>query len=239
MPDPGLSALWNLHRIDAAIVELKRRAEAFDPTREIAPKLRAAKARHEAAAAELQRLRGELRDRELAQSTLKERLVRLDEQLYGGSVVNAKEAALLEAEMAHVREQIDALDLEQLELMERVAAAESELGKIEPVLAALQKQAASLIERGRSEQERMQAEYAELRRRRPEAARAVPEPLLRQYEAIRAKHDGIGMSEITDKGTCARCGTELPKKTILAAREDRLVTCENCRRILICLVPEA
>ena len=82
------------------------------------------------------------------------------------------------------------------------------------------------------EQERLKAEFARLSAQRPEAAKGIESGLLSRYEAIRQKQGGIGMSKVMKPSTCEMCGMKLPVKSIEAAKDGRVVTCEACHRIL-------
>jgi predicted nucleic acid-binding Zn-ribbon protein len=84
-----------------------------------------------------------------------------------------------------------------------------------------------LHQRAKLEQE-FKARAAE----RPDAAKKVDPALLTRYESIRQKHGGLGMAMIDKRGACMLCGTLLPRKTVEAALEDRVITCETCHRIL-------
>ena len=78
----------------------------------------------------------------------------------------------------------------------------------------------------------LEREFARLNKLRPEAAKIVNPTLLARYENVRQRHAGVGMSEVTKKGACSGCGTNLPERTLQALREDKVGACEACHRLL-------
>lgn len=234
---PDLFPLINLHKVDAAMVDIKRRHDHMDPGRELITELQALRRIHAEAKAEADRLAGELKDAELEQKSVEEKIAKIDKQLYGGKVVNPREVETFQREIESLKHHRDSLDERILELWELVPPARAlekehaeNLGRKQAELDAYQK--------GVLEQRAQLADsYNKLAAQRPALAKAVDPGLLRQYDAIREKYGGIGMAEVLDSGACGACGTTLPRRTVVAVAEDRLEHCESCHRLLFKAVP--
>jgi predicted nucleic acid-binding Zn-ribbon protein len=82
------------------------------------------------------------------------------------------------------------------------------------------------------ERDRLQAEYASLNQRRPEAVARLSGEWLARYDGVRKKTDGTAMALVQGKTSCAACGTILPTRTIVLAREGKWTPCEGCGRAL-------
>ena len=87
-----------------------------------------------------------------------------------------------------------------------------------------------------AEQQAIKTAYAEKAVHRAPLAKTVPEPLLRQYEALRATLD-VAMALVTDAQTCGACGVHVPEKAVENIKQDRVAQCEQCRRILFSPIP--
>lgn len=239
MAEKDLEALFRLHRIDAAMAELKARAQNFDPTRDVRAAIEAFKPAYVQATAALRRLEAELQDGELTAKGIEEKLKKYDKQLYGGQVVNPKEVEAIEHEMKNLRDRKDEVELKELEIMDALPAVRTRAKELEGKLRTLTEQFNEKKDDALNEQARIQATYKELAAKRGDVATGVPAGLLAQYDAIRKKQSGIGMAEVTERGTCGACGTALPTKTVLMAQEYKLVTCDECHRILFQVVPKS
>ncbi len=237
MDRPDLAPLYKLHLVDAAIVDIRKRAAALDPGREIMAKIAAITKDFEAKHGEAQRLNSEVADTELAQKSIEDKIKKFDKELYGGSVVNPKEVETIQREIVLLKEQRSKLDEKLLALWDKLPpAAEAEKASadlLDRAKHALQEHQKKVIEL----KNELEAEFKKQNAKLGELVKGVDPALLKQYTAIKERAGGIGMAEITPKGTCGRCGTVLPERTIVAVKEDKLTTCESCHRILFSVVP--
>jgi|SRR5947209_8019749 len=232
MPGDDLRKLWKLHLVDLGLHEIRKRAAALDPGRKIQGELAVLTADFDTKNAALKSLTSEQTDTELQQKSLDDKLKRIDKELYGGKVVNPREVATLQKEVATLKNHRGDLDVRLLELWEeipparvlaeesgkKVAAKKQELDEYQKTVFKLKAQ--------------LEAEFKERAAQRPIAAQEVPPALLARYEAIRKKYDGIGMARISKTGSCEACGTRLPTKVVEDVKDGRVVTCEACHRIL-------
>ncbi len=238
MPTNDLYDLYKLHVVDAAIADIKKRAASLDPGREVKPLLDAVKPGYDAAKAKYDALASELKDLEYRTQTIDEKLKKLDKELYGGKVVSPKEIQAYEHEIATLKAKRDQDAPRMLELFDLVPAAKAEFDEWDKKLSVIKGKYAEAKARALETKAELEREYKEKMAERPGLVAKIDKGHLAQYEAIRAKHEGIGMALVTERGTCERCGVQLPTKTIEMAKEDKWITCEECHRILFHMVPK-
>lgn len=229
---PELFPLYKLHEIDAAMVDAKKRHDNMDPGREIAARMQAVGKEHAEAKQAADRLTGELKDAELQQKSIQEKIAKFDKQLYGGTIISPREVENFQKEIAALKLQRDALDDRILELWELVPPAQAMEKEFADQVAVLKAELEAHQKKVLEERAKLAALYKNLAARRPALAAKVDATLLKTYDANRERHGGIGMAEILDNGNCARCGMSVPRKTIDAVSRDVLMTCESCHRIL-------
>lgn len=222
--------LHQLDGIDAAIERLE--AELADARRHIRqnPALEAAE-RHldglrarERAAAET--LRG--RERELAD--LEARIERDQARMYGGQIIDARELASIEREIAHHRAQRDVGEEQALALMEEIEGLQAQL-------VPASHEANSLRERWEADRTALTAQVehttdvlAGMREERERLAGGIDPQALDLYTRTRAR-SGHAVSTLAGN-VCGACRVALTPRDIQHARSGTLVSCPNCARIL-------
>lgn len=237
MDRPDLAKLYKLHQVDAAIVEIRKRAAALDPGRELIARIAAITKDHEAKQAEAHRISAEVSDTELSQKALEDKIKKFDKELYGGSVVNPKEVEAIQKEIVFLKKQRSDLDEKLLGLWDLLPTAQKAeeqsrelLDRANAALMLHQKEVMKV-------KTELESEFKKQNALLPELVKNVDSALLKQYNSIKERAGGIGMSEITPKGTCGKCGTVLPERVLVAVKEDKLTICESCHRILFSPVP--
>ncbi|MBS1704425.1 MAG: hypothetical protein JST40_01015 [Armatimonadetes bacterium] len=237
MEAPELDALYRLHKIDAAIVEIKAKAAALDAGQVQKKSMEALKPEWERAKAEQTRVSGGLKDLETTVQDLRAKIDKIEKLLYGGSVVNPREVEAYQQEIKMFRRHIDEAETKELELLDQQPSVEEAYKQVNSKMSALQKEAKAAYEKAVAEKERLEKEYRSVAAERAQREKAVAPALLKQYDAIRARQGGIGMAEIKHDGSCGRCGTTLPTKVVQAVDDGKIVSCEACHRILISVIP--
>lgn len=147
-------------------------------------------------------------------------------------VRNEKEYITALREIDITKKQISILETEVLQLMEEIEKMESELKVYEPDVEL--KRAETDSRMGALERERRQAELrlAELKTSREKLAGNLPENLLSMYERVARLRQGQALAEVRD-GTCMACRMKVrPQVFSDVRRGDKLITCDNCSRIL-------
>ena len=163
------------------------------------------------------------------------RIAEIDKRMYSGAVSASRELQAMSEEVAHLKERVSDFEEQVLEAMEAREPIDAEVAAIE----AEQQAAADEVERLRQAAEAAEAELdAELaaeRAARAEAEAHVPPPLLKEYDQLRAKLDGVGAARLVGN-QCTGCHLTLAATEVDRIRhlpEDDVVYCDNCGRILI------
>ncbi|HVL39134.1 MAG TPA: C4-type zinc ribbon domain-containing protein [Fimbriimonadaceae bacterium] len=233
MPEGDLRKLWKLSQIDSSLVDVRKRAAALDPGKRIMAEIKALESAWEGEAGEHRRLHAEQTDLELQQKSIEDKLKKFDRELYGGSVVNPREVENLQREIDSLKRQRDSLDNRLLEIMERLPDAKKLEDRVQDQIDIKKRELAEHQKQVLRVKAQLEADFKRLNEQRPLAAKDIPPSLLSRYDAIRQREGGIGMAQIDLKtGACSVCGMKLPVKSVQAAKEERVVTCEACHRIL-------
>lgn len=237
MAAQDLDFLYRLHKIDSAIVEIKLRAANLNPGNEERAAIKAFQPTYAAAKKAQEDGRAEIKDLELQQASLKDKLTKTDKLLYGGTVVNPREVENYEKEIANIKQKMSSNDDRLLALIDAQPTHEKRYEVAAGKAKVLKEAADAAYEKALNLKAQLETQFKQLTSERGQAAAKVSPGMLKQYDAIRARQGGIGMAELEDNGSCRRCGTVLPEKTVLGVREGRLITCESCHRILIQVIP--
>ena len=148
---------------------------------------------------------------------------------------SAKDLEGLQREIVSLDRRISALEDAELEVMERMEAAQADQLQAEKELAALDAEMAGVASTRDGELGEIEAEAADLRDERDRAAATLPPDLLALYERVRGQHDGVGAAALRQH-RCEGCRLELNAadlREIAAAPEDEVLRCPECNRLLV------
>lgn len=146
---------------------------------------------------------------------------------------NAKDAQGLEHEIASLAKRKSDLEDAELELMERLETAESDVAAQEALIASTNDEGARLSGEGKAAVADATARHEAASRDRAAVAATIPADLLSMYDRLAERGTGAGLLV---QRTCEGCrmvlaGTDLQK--IRQAAEDDVVTCPECECILV------
>ncbi|HSV72378.1 MAG TPA: hypothetical protein VLH79_01305 [Chthonomonadales bacterium] len=231
----ALRDLYELQQTDSAIAAAQRRLDQLDPgSRERAAAVDA-RERHDRVDAEHRAHHAELRDAELRLQAVEEKRKNCELKLYGGQVRAFKELEAMQMEIEALSHQRAALDERILTLMDTVETLRSEAAEAAAAMASADDRLARVEAAYATASAKLRHEIERLGAERVRQASAVPPPLLRRYESIRAGKHGVGITIIED-GRCVACRTTLPLEVVRSVIEsDRVEVCENCNRLL-CII---
>jgi uncharacterized protein len=166
---------------------------------------------------------------------VKGRRVRDQQRLDSGSVANPKDLERLQHELVSLDKRIGDLEDVELEVMEELEAAQSELAELRTRLAELDERAAVLAG-ARDERVRgIKEEAAVVARDRATAVSGLPADLVALYERLRGQKEGVGAAALRAR-RCGGCSLELNSgdlAVIAKQPSDEVVRCEECGRILV------
>ncbi|HEX6507045.1 MAG TPA: hypothetical protein VF221_05375 [Chloroflexota bacterium] len=212
-----------IEQAEASLNDLRRRRQHNPALQAAEARVRRLRDNEVASAAEQRRLEAELAD-------IEAKMKRDNTRMYSGQIVDSRELASLERELAHYAAQRDELEGQVLEAMEHAEAfageiaasdesAQAERQRWEAEVPALERQEAELTD-----------QLARLRAEREQLAAEVDPRTLSTYIQLRTG-SGHGVSVVRD-GICQWCRVTVPQKDVQHARSGALVVCSNCARIL-------
>lgn len=147
--------------------------------------------------------------------------------------VNAKEAQGLEHEIASLAKRKSDLEDAELEIMERLEAADAAVAAQEAAIDAINAEGARLSAEGKEAVAAATAQVEAATRDRAAIAARVPADLLAMYENLATRSAGAGLLRAR---TCEGCRMVLSGTDVQALRqaaEDDVVTCPQCDCILV------
>jgi predicted nucleic acid-binding Zn-ribbon protein len=174
--------------------------------------------------------RGRAADNDAAAQRAK--IEQAEASLYSGKVTNPKELQDLQADVSSLKKQLSVIENRELEALESIEASEVAArvarGKLEQITARRSNEFRELT----AERTGLEGTLENLRAEREAAAGALDKSDLKAYDALRANHAGIAVTEVVD-GACSACGTMLTAAQQQTVRHSQnLVNCPTCGRIL-------
>lgn len=158
-----------------------------------------------------------------------------DEQvrIMSGDITNPKELQHIAREMDALKRRRDKLEMEQMNLMERVESARGQVAKVDAALLQLAKREHGLTEAYKSKGAEMIAAIEAHKARRDELSAGIGPDLLARYETLRASRAGLGAGRLSGQ-SCTACRMELPTQRVqeLSAGPE-IGICPNCKRLLV------
>lgn len=152
-----------------------------------------------------------------------------------GAIADPKALERMLGELESLARRISTLEDVELEVMERLEQAQTDLAAWEAELATIDEQVAQTRAELELQQKEIGAELDGLDAQRAEVAGSMPEELLNHYETIRAKKGGVGAA-ILQRKECQGCGLMLNAAELAAlakAPRDEVQHCDECGRILV------
>jgi predicted nucleic acid-binding Zn-ribbon protein len=146
-----------------------------------------------------------------------------------------KDLQALQHEVASLAQRQSVLEDAELEVMERLEAAEATVTERAAEQARLEAEVAEVVAARDAVVAGIDDEADGVRRARADAAAGIPADLLALYEKVREQAGGVGAARLRAR-RCEGCRIELTPVDIGRLRnaaEDDVLRCEECRRILI------
>ena len=229
----SLLNLLNLQRIDTELDKLKKvQTDHPEAISDLHAKLKTAKQAVEdkkQQAAELEKTRRQLEgELETIQAELKKHQDRLYE------VKTNREYDALQIEIEVLRNRADENETIILEGIEQHDELKTMLEEEERAYEALEADYRGQIQDLQNRLDMVEGEASGWREERSVAEEDVDRPILSNYDRIRrVVKDGVAVVPI-GKGSCGGCFRQLPpQRHMEVRRQDRIIRCENCGRILV------
>lgn len=158
-----------------------------------------------------------------------------ESRMYSGVIASEREVQALRSELSTLKTRKRDLEDDLLEVMERQEELNSTVETLERRRDELQAEVAPLQKARDEAAAGIDGELAGYEAARAELAHQLPDELVRRYDELRARKDGIAVVELRD-GTCQGCFLELTPGELQEGRElgvFGLARCVQCGRLLV------
>ena len=152
-----------------------------------------------------------------------------------GGVSNPKDLERMLHELESLARRISDLEDVEIEVMERLEAAQTARAEAEAEAEKIAAEFADVEAKRDQRSAEIKAQGAEVTRERARTAEGMPADLMDLYTKLRAQKDGVGAAPLRQR-QCGGCRLTLDASilgSIRAAATDEVVRCEECGRILV------
>jgi predicted nucleic acid-binding Zn-ribbon protein len=166
---------------------------------------------------------------------VRQRKARNQQRLDSGQVTSPKDLENLQHEVGSLDRRIADLEDAELEVMEKLEAAEAVQTDLRTRAEAFAGRQTELEATRDAALKEFDEQRAEIGDKRATVAAELPDALVTQYEKLRERNGGIGAAPLVGK-RCMGCRMELAPSDltrIKAAAPDAVLRCEECGRILV------
>ena len=223
-------SLRALQAIDSEIEAYRQRIRALQAELADDKALAAARSTAQQAQEEHRTAEATLREDEQTLERLTRVISTLDKRLYDGSIHNAKEAASVEDELRHRRDERGATEDRVLAAMEHVEAAQASDSAARTALTTAEESRAARVPRAKAEGREATARLKAMQEQRAALTSTAPPPLLARYERVRASTPPAVVA--LNHGSCGGCGVAVSTALQQKVAADELIQCINCGRLL-------
>ncbi len=166
---------------------------------------------------------------------VKARRRRDQERMDQGLVTNPKDLEHLSHELVSLDRRISELEDAELDVMEALETAQSDLSGLRSQLEAIDDKGAALTQSRDKRAAEIHAEIAAATAERTASVAGLPDDLVALYVKLREQKDGVGAAPLRQR-RCEGCSMQLNPSDlgiIKAKPSDEVVRCEECSRILV------
>jgi predicted nucleic acid-binding Zn-ribbon protein len=173
-----------------------------------------------------------MQDLDLEVKSLGDKIANEEKRLYSGKVLNAKEATNLQDEVAALKRRYGEREERLLEVMLAVEENQETLQQRQAEFSATETNWSADQAHLHETQAALDQQLVQFLERRPMMTGSIPQAVLGEYEALRAKK--AGRAVVMVKGSeCQGCGISMSNSRVQRARtDDALTYCGTCGRIL-------
>jgi predicted nucleic acid-binding Zn-ribbon protein len=227
-----LEILFKLQQIDERLLRKQREIETYE--RRLAERkaaMGALGARIEELAARRKQL---VSERAFAERRMSDRQELMRERKKrAGNVRNEKEMRASHDEVESLREEISSVETEVLTLMEQVDAIESQIDGVRKEYKDLEEADHRDVAAEAARIDGLRDDLAAIRTERSAATAGVSAGLLRKYDTVLQRRNGVAVVTVADGRTCGGCHMQVPPQALIEIRRSASVqVCPNCQRIL-------
>ncbi|MFK4086155.1 zinc ribbon domain-containing protein [Kribbella sp. NPDC020789] len=166
---------------------------------------------------------------------VRQRKARNQQRIDSGQVTSPRDLENLQHEIGSLERRIGNLEDAELEVMEKLEAAEAVQADLRARAEAFAGRQAELETSRDASLKELDEQRAAIDEKRAAVLAELPGPLVTQYQRLREHNGGIGAAPLVGK-RCMGCRMELAPSdlnAIKAAAPDAVLRCEECGRILV------
>ncbi len=166
---------------------------------------------------------------------VRQRKTRNQQRIDSGQITSPKDLDNLQHEIGSLERRISDLEDAELEVMEKLEAAEVVQKDLRARAEAFAGRQAELESSRDASLKELDEQRAGINEKRAEVLAELPEPLVKQYQRLREHNGGIGAAPLVGK-RCMGCRMEIAPSDLnamKAAAPDAVLRCEECGRILV------
>jgi predicted nucleic acid-binding Zn-ribbon protein len=234
---PDLQHLIDLQNLETAIDEAKRRIAAH-PQRIADADARLAHAK-EAVETARQRLKANQearREQEKEAATFQSRLSKFKDQL--SAVKTNREYQAMQLEIETAQKELSIVEERVLERMMEADALNAEVKKDEQALVAQQKGVEAEKKTLAEELTTVEAALKDAIEKRGALVKSLPSQLVALFDQVARARKGLALVAATRDGLCSACHVRLrPQAFQEVRRNDQIIQCPSCNRILYYIPP--
>lgn len=143
-----------------------------------------------------------------------------------------EEYRALAKEIENCKQLIAGIEDKELDLMEKIEAAQREVKRVQVLAAEAKKLSDSRLSDLSTREANLRKEWETIKSDREQMAQAVDESIRSKYERLFKSKGGNVVTGI-EHGVCGGCHMQLSRQTVVSCQaEQELVTCINCGRLL-------
>ena len=229
---PEMPQLVALHEVDALLLNLERSFHKLDNGDHARAALESAREDLHRAEDILRQARVRLGTAEASLKANEDKQNQHSKRLYGGTVVNTREAEAVEHEIATLKAAAGDLETEMLEAMDAIETGESAVEAFKNSVAACEGELAGTLAAYARDGAVIKGKASETIAMRPAAVEPVSAVVLARYDSAKARTRDTGVA-LLDGHTCGGCHMQVHGVAMLQLRNSTdIVTCDNCGRIL-------
>lgn len=229
-----VDALLELQDLDLEILRAKKRLDELPEKHailEVRAKQREVAALGQRAGLVVHKLESELKAHQDEISMLAEKIA--GEQAKVMATTDHRQIQSLTREMDGLKRRSDKIEMESMQLMERIDKAKAQADKVDEALAGLKVKDDALVKRFQEVGGELKREIAAEESRRATLAKVVASDLLGRYETTRESRGGVGVGRL-EGNACSACRMELPMERLAELKAGPEVgVCPQCRRLIV------
>jgi len=224
--------LYQLQLLDSEIDHVKHQLAEVAAQLGESEALKQAKTNHDATQKQHRQAQAKMQDLDLEVKGLAAKIANQEKLLYSGRVLNAKEAANLQEEVAALKRWHSEQEERLLEAMVAAEEAQAAFTTAQAQLSTTETGWRAKQEQLTQKQQELTTQLANLKKRRPDLAIKVDLADLEIYDKLRAKKGGRAVAAVKNE-VCQGCGMTPSSNKVRQARTGiDLMYCSVCGRIL-------